>query len=297
LLNKGLLILLFGGVLACPALAQDAPMGRFMKDSVQIGEQVNYILTYRYPSGQDILFPDSSYNYFPFELIGKKYFATETDSTISLDSVVYTLATYEIDSIQFLSLPVYVLEDGDSLSYYAEPKKVVLQHMVSDIPSPLALQEEDPVPASVDKAFNYPYWLIATGVLAFIVGIVALVFGKGLLKRYRIYLLKKRHQRFSKQFLQRLGKLSGDKSVPEIERTLNFWKQYMEKLDKMPVTKMTTKEILRHYQEQTIRDILKSIDRCIYGGEQVNDVVKDYDQLLHFSRERMNNRIEEIKQS
>ena len=52
------------------------PRGYFSKDTVQIGEHVDFTLIVGYPRGMEVLFPDSIYNYYPFEFIGKSYLST-----------------------------------------------------------------------------------------------------------------------------------------------------------------------------------------------------------------------------
>lgn len=82
------------------------PKGFFQQDSVQIAP-FNFSLSLSYNADEQVLFPDSNYNYKPFELIGKNYFPTKTVNGISKDCVVYIFDTFKTDSIQKLSLPVF----------------------------------------------------------------------------------------------------------------------------------------------------------------------------------------------
>lgn len=43
----------------------------FLNDSVKVGQPVQFYLTARYPAHLDIIFPDSTYNFSPFELLQK----------------------------------------------------------------------------------------------------------------------------------------------------------------------------------------------------------------------------------
>ena len=74
-----------------PAVAQESTSvhGRFESDSVSIGEEVPYTLAARYSRNQQVLFPDSSFSFAPFEFSRKKYYTTKTSGTTSYDSVVY----------------------------------------------------------------------------------------------------------------------------------------------------------------------------------------------------------------
>jgi hypothetical protein len=67
------------------------PKAFFNSDSLQIGKPLFFSLTYTHTSKTDLLFPDSTYNFKPFELIDINYFPTKTLNGKSLDSVVYEL--------------------------------------------------------------------------------------------------------------------------------------------------------------------------------------------------------------
>ena len=91
------------------------PKGVFLQDSTKIGEEVQFALSVKYDRSLDILLPDSLYRFGTFEYNSREYFPTKTDSTFSYDSVVYHLSTFEIDSVQYLQLPVFTIHDQDSL--------------------------------------------------------------------------------------------------------------------------------------------------------------------------------------
>jgi hypothetical protein len=83
--------------------------GGFLSDSLKIGEETAFYLSSRYPSEFTVLFPDSTYSFAPFEYSRKVYFPTRTKNGQSVDSTVYYLSTFEIDSIQTLSLPSFII--------------------------------------------------------------------------------------------------------------------------------------------------------------------------------------------
>src|SRR5687767_4457976 len=94
--------------------AQDMQVsGGFLSDSLKIGEQTAFYLSARYPSNMTILFPDSTHSFSPFEYQYKEYFLTETKDGVSRDSAVYFLTTFEVDRVQSLQLPVYVVQPSD----------------------------------------------------------------------------------------------------------------------------------------------------------------------------------------
>ena len=85
------------------------PESSFNKDSVKIGEEVVYSRSIRYLSTKDVVFPDSLFNFAPFELYKKVSFPTRSDSIFSLDSAVYHLSTFELDTVQLLNLPIFMV--------------------------------------------------------------------------------------------------------------------------------------------------------------------------------------------
>ena len=69
----------------------------------------------------------------------------------------------------------------------------------------------------------------------------------------------------------------------------------MERLEKKPISKLTTKEILVLHQRAELKDSLRLIDRNIYGGEKGNDLFASFDYLMKFSIEIYNQKISAIK--
>ena len=172
------------------------PKGQFLKDSVQIGEPIEFALSIKYPKELEIIFPDSLYNFFPFELTKKIYFPTKSDSVFSVDSAIYYLSTFEIDSIQYLKMPVYKVNEFDSLIIWTLQDSIILQHAVESIPDSVAMVTNTNY-MEVPMAFNYPYASIALIILIVITVILWLVFGKTVTNKIQIYRLKKQNLKLS----------------------------------------------------------------------------------------------------
>ena len=127
--------------LATFSSAQDILVkGYFLEDSIRIGVVSPYILTSTYPSDLDIVFPDSLYDFSPYEL-GKKWFAsTKSIEGTSYDSAVYYLLSFEIDSTQYNSLPLFQIIGNDSIAIYPEKDSIFLQQMVTEIPDSVSAE-------------------------------------------------------------------------------------------------------------------------------------------------------------
>jgi len=265
------------------------PQGYFHKDSVKIGEELPYSLWLQYPMDKDVAFPDSLFDFSPFELDRRKYFTTKTDSLLSLDSVVYYFSTFEIDTVQYLTLPVFVINEYDSSAFFTPLDSIILNQVVTAIPDSVVVLVNTNY-QDVPLAFNYPYFTAAIILLLLISLIVFIFFGKRIRKEIRIFWLKKRHNKFVRLFENRIGK----KSIM-VEKTMAFWKNYLEKLLSKPYTKLTSKEIIELSDNEKLAANLELIDRNIYAGDQSTDAEEAFRYLLAHAIDQYHNKVKEIK--
>jgi hypothetical protein len=274
-------------------LAQEiAPKGKFLSDSVRIGEPVAYSLVLKYPRSMQIIFPDSNYNYFPFELIEKKISNTKSDSIYSYDSTTYLLSTFELDLVQHLALPVFVISEFDSIPIQAETDSIFLKELVPLASDTLALMENT-VYREVELEINYPYILIGLAIAVAIFVSIYLIFGKKIEEKIRLYKLRKSHKRFKEKYARLLEELKRDNlSYPE--EILITWKEYMEELEKQPYTKQTSKEIVLNSDNEVLKNSLKSIDRSIYGNIRDQHLIQSFENLSEYSEARFINKVQEV---
>lgn len=270
------------------------PQGNFIEEQIKIGEEVTFSLSVKYDKGFNILFPDSTFNYGSFEYNSRTYFKTKTDSTQSYDSVVYKLSTFEIDTIQYLQLPIFVLNNNDSSAILSNMDSIQLLQIVHEIPENIELKANTQL-VSIDKQFNYPYFLIGLGFILLIVLIVALFFGKQLATMWKIYRMKRIHKKFIERFFNLMRDVSSNNPKKTPEHVLAVWKRYMERLERKPISKLTTKEILVLHNNGQLKENLRSIDRSIYGGEKGSNLFASFDYLMKFSIDTYKLRISEIK--
>lgn len=267
-----------------------------MQDQVKIGEEVIFTLAVKYNKNLNLLFPDSTYRYGTFDYNSREYFSTKSDTLNSYDSVVYYLSTFEIDSVLYLQLPVYVLNGEDSLAIPSSLDSIQLVHVVTEIPEEPVMKENASF-INVKKQFNYPYFLIGLGIVAFFALVVALFFGKQLVKLWKVYRMNRIHKKFTERFFNLMRDVSSNNPQKTPEHVLAVWKRYMERLERQPISKLTTKEILVLHNSSELRENLRTIDRNIYGGERGSDLFGSFDFLMKFSIDIFHRRIEEIKDS
>ncbi len=250
--------------------------GKFSSDSVKLGKPIEFYLSAHYPEKLNLLFPDSIFSYAPFELQKKKYFTTKTIDGISVDSVTYFLSTYEVDSIQTLKLPVFVVNAIDCTQVFSNTDTVYFQHLVKSIPDSLTAEK---LPLKTNVNYLGVRWqlnYILAGIIAVIL-IVALVlvwvfFGKKIRKYFRLKKLVKSYESFRTQFDSSLDKLNKDFSPQSAEQSLVIWKKYLESLMARPYTKYTSKEIRAIEKSEELGLSLMAIDKMIYGHQQGNSV-------------------------
>lgn len=300
-MRSTLLTLLWWCCLANPVLmAQELkPNGYFNSDTLKIGEPVTYTLTFRYPKNLEVVFPGDDDQYAPFEYLDRTFAPTFSDSLYSYDSVDYQLTTFELDTIQSLALPVYVVNTNqqgvaDSTAIYASIDSIYLDRLISQLPDSVALKENTAF-REVALEFNYPYLLVAIAALVLIVALVYVIFGKQLRKQWQLYRLKKNQKKFQLQFSQALDALRKSPNKRRSESTLILWKQYMERLDRLPYTKLTTKEIVSSPVGGSLQNDLKAIDRGIYGKYANGELIRHFEHLEQHTNNRFKQKIEEIK--
>lgn len=286
-------------IVAPAAMAQKSAMvrGHFEADQISIGEVVPYSLTARYPRTQQVLFPDSTFSFKPFELSKKQFFATKTSGNTSYDSAVYLLTTFEIDSIQILKLPVFVLQEKDCVAVYPKPDSIFLSYRVAAVPDSVSA-EKLPLKANtayqkVKWIFNYPVFVLIGAILVITLVMVWIFFGNRIRKYFTLRKLKKEYQEFMVRFNRALERLAPEFTSRKAEEVLIVWKNYMEDLEEYPYTKFTSREIVRLASDHKLEDALRTIDRGIYGG--FSSSLEPFRFLQSYSQRQFQKREAEVK--
>ncbi len=271
--------------------------GGFLSDSIKIGEQTAFYLSARYPSNLMVLFPDSTHTFSPFEYKNKEYFVTETTDGVSADSTVYYLTTFEIDRVQRLTLPVYVVQAQDCTMVQSPRDSVLITQMVAHVPDSISAPQ---LPLKVNTAYqnvyyNLNFWLIVIAVSA--VAVLALLtwifFGKKIKRYFRARKLRRDHAMFLGIYNSFLSDLQAAFSVLKTESALATWKRYMEQLESRPYTKLTTRETLKVVKETALTEDLARIDKAIYGHDTA--VVKSLENLKAFANQRFARKMKEVQ--
>ncbi len=297
-MSKRFFVSSFCALLFSFASAQEVKVsGRFIQDSVRLGQPVSFYLTAHYPTTTTILFPDSTFSFAPFEFQKKSFVPTITKNGFSYDSVVYTLVTYEIDSLQFLQLPLFVVNEKDCVTVSSNTDTLLFSRLAKNLPDTVQLAK---VPLKTNTNYlkvswllNYPILLIVGAILLVLLIVGWIVFGKRIKKYFKVKKLTKNHQTFLDQLNTAVEKLESNFSPEATESALLLWKKYLEKLIDKPYTKFTTKEINEFEKDERMILSLAAIDRMIYANQP--DRIDHFVNLKSYSEDQFFKKLEEIK--
>jgi hypothetical protein len=250
------------------------PVGKFLADTIKIGEVVNFSLVFKHDSKQEVFFPDKAYNYQPFELVDKIYFPTNTKNGISVDSALYQLRTFSVDSIQSISLPIFVYNKSDSLSIFCEQDSVLRIQEINGAANQLNLKESSRLLPMKTK-INMVYLFLQISLIIIVSIIWWIIFGKTVMAQIGVFGLYRKHLEFKNAF-NRLAKTT---NKVNLENTLTLWKKYMSRLQKKSFNTMTTPEILENIPDENLADALHEIDKSIYGNAISDKISQAFDTL------------------
>lgn len=238
------------------------PVGRFLTDSVEIGRPFYFTLSYHHDPSLEVFFPDTTYNFYPFEMVRRDFFPTSTSDNISLDSAVYTLVSFEISKTQKLDLPIYLLSKRDCTAIFSLTDSVFLKEMIKTSVDSLALKTDTKL-LSVRQQINYLQIIIYfLGALGGGIVVYAL-FGRYIRKQYRLFLFSRKHKEFQANYKKYARATLDDVTIGN---ALVLWKKHLEWLEKRPYTSYTTKEIISRLPNERLEEALKEVDSAIYGG-------------------------------
>ncbi len=281
------------------AVAQEIKVtAGFVKDSVQLGEAVSFYLTARYPQNVMALFPDSTFTFSPFEFEGKQFFPTRTTDGTSYDSAVYQLSTFEIDPVQYLSLPVYVTTARDCTLYESVRDSI---HLIEQIKIPASdtatlnqlTLKSNTLYERVFTEFNVLILMIVVTVLIAAILVTWIFFGKKIIRYFRLRKLRKKHQMFLTEYDNQFQDISAAFSREKTEYILSTWKKYLEQLEHKPFTKLTTREVKALENDPVMSEALSKIDNVIYGHQtSVNETLTTLQQI---AEQRFTRKLEHAK--
>lgn len=269
--------------------APHLPQGFFHLDTVKIGEPVNFTFYFRHAATAEVVLPDSTFNFEPFEYVSRRFFPTQTQKGESMDSVIYTLRTFQVEPRQTLSLPAFLLQEQDTVILKSEPEIIYVKQMVRD-PARAENLKPHTTLATINARLNYGYWFIGLGVLILVLCLIWMIFGKRILVRYRLYTLKLNHNQFINKYNGFIEGFNKSESLQTIEQAITLWKNYLTDLEGNAINSFTTKEIAAYYNDdEDVTTALRLFDRAIYGNivsDKSSETIIAFYLLHHFADRR-----------
>ncbi len=259
-----------------PSVLPHAPLtGYFLSDSIEIGRPFRYALAYHHPPTVDVLFPDTARYFAPYRVQKVAVFATQTTgagpAAVSRDSAVYTLVSFDTDSIQLLQVPVRIINDIDCTTYWTLADTVFLRSKLSKtLPDSLAARSftlaTETKLAPLQQQFNYRALGIGFVVFSVLFGLLYWLFGRSVRRQWRLYLLNRQHIRFMSEYTQLTAGVSAFTAADVANQAVIIWKIYLERLDPQPYTSLTTTELAERMNDERVTNALREADQMIYGN-------------------------------
>ncbi|WP_225865645.1 hypothetical protein [Dyadobacter aurulentus] len=247
------------------------PSGVFLTDSIEVGKPVYFSLSVRHNPGTEIFFPDTTYNFSPFEIIAKRNFVSNTDDDGTLDSAVYQLVSFDVSPKQSLRLPVFVFGKKDCTAVYTAPDSVFLasSNLVRSDSLTTLSPETNLLP--LGREFNFSILIGAIALIIGVAGSIYWVFGHDIYKQWQLIKLQRRHLEYVRSFNRLMRNARDRKNIKDAEKAIIVWKNYLERLEKKPFATYTTREIMDNIADDELADALRNMDGIVYGqGESKN---------------------------
>ena len=254
----------------------------FKEESVKIGDSITLISTLKYPKNIEIIQPDSSYKFMPFEFLDKIVFESSSSNNIIFDSTIYILQTFELDSIQSIYLKSYIINTSDSLEILSNTDKIRTISLVNEKNSKT---KTNTLLEKINSIFNSKKFSIITGVIFSVLVLIYLLFRKKINKYFKIKRIKSETDFFKNEFDTILSSYLNTNDIKFLENLLLKWKRFMEKLSKKPYSSSTSSEISLFNKNIKSIKTLKEIDKCIYSE---NEFIIDKNKLIILRDESIN---------
>lgn len=261
------------------------PKAAFLDDTLKIGYPMRFSLSIEYPGEWQIFFPDSSSDFGLFEFYSKTAFKTIVKDSLVIDSVVYEVMSFELDSVQGLALPVFRLHRGDTIELMSNSDSVMLKEYIETLPQELDLKE-NALLRFIPDIFNKKLFLIITGAILVILILVVILFGKKIKSRWKLYWMTKNHRSFISEFDEVISESRSNPAKEKIEVANARWKNYLSGLEKKPYNTYSTKDFRKHIQNEELLESLKHLDAFVYGGFEEDKLTDRLIVLKHFAEDR-----------
>jgi len=210
----------------------------WLSDSIALGMPTELAFSVRYPVGYAIIFPDSAKDFQPFELHSKRIFPTKIENNYAIDSVVYSIKTFQIDSLQKIQLKFGYVYQLDTTFSKSEIVKIPFQRKV------FYFDEKTPYLYS-KELYDIPVQPNYSLVIGFFLGILVLMIIVFYLFRGKIieWLLFLKMKKEWKSIKNQIDKIFTKQDLKSLIYELNLlWKSYLGSQKSIRPESLTSKE-------------------------------------------------------
>lgn len=291
---KGFIFSLFLGITAHIGFAQELKVeGYFLQDSAMLGEKVGYVLKANYPSGTNVLFPDSTFQFGSMEYLGKETFTTNTVDSTTLDSAIYYLSNFSLDPVKKYQLPVFEVLKYDSIRHLPEEASLHLKLTLDSIPDVLTFKETNRY-QPIAKDFNYPYLIIGFSLFLLAIIILFVVFGKKVKRTWQIYQENRKQKKFLVEWNKTKEAFIAHPSLEAADELLGLWKNRMETLTGKPFKEWTATETAQHLEKPELLQDFRKIELIIYANRPAEDIQQSCNHLEEISMSTFHQKIKSL---
>ncbi|MFQ3575875.1 MAG: hypothetical protein SNJ77_05505 [Cytophagales bacterium] len=257
--------------------------GFFLSDSVKVGEHIAYSVSVQYHKKYQVFFPDTAFDYQPFEFIRKEFFSTKEKNGSLFDSAIYYLRTFETDSLLVYSLPVFLFNAKDTVSLFSNLDTVMFKSVLPDTLTNAKLFSDTKL-VEIPKKPNYLLHAILVLSVLVLFALLWKLIGKKLLKIINDFNVKRKHKVFLSQFETCLNSLKTEDRTETWNLALALWKKHIGLLTSKNVESLTTREICIELNNNNLKKPLQQIDNRVYGNVKI-DPASNLNYLLEVVKE------------
>lgn len=263
------------------------------RDTIKLGEPIEVTISITYPVGKQILFPDSLSDLKTFDFLSKQFFPTRSNDSTSTDSIIYTLSSFELQSPQYLKIPIYLITKSDSVTIYTDSLPIHIQEVINQLPQSIELKTNTSI-ITLNNEINFPLLSVFLGGIVVIIIVLFFLFGGKIIQTLQIRRIEKSHLRFKELFEKEIQKVEEDPTLAE--SVISIWKNHLSKISKKPFHSYSTSEIYTLTNNDQLKHDLRLFDQLIYSTRKQGTVLQAKDSLLSFAEELVKNRVNQIKE-
>lgn len=270
---------------------------------VEVGRPFRVGLEVHHPADMVVIFPDTTGDFFPFELVKRFPVPTRTDESGSIDFSEYDLFTWSIDSVQYLRLPVRYIEKGDTLLTFSNTEPLqFLPKIITPIDSLQVMPNTDLAP--IFEPTNWTAIIVISLGLLLLIALALLLLSGPIRKALR----RARIEREWKKYSGKLHKVPA--LLPNQENYLlelsKVWKSYFDRGWERGLGSLSTKELravlprmdqLEQTDQKQLLELNQNADRVVYAGSPLaeNQLQAYFQQVSRIMEQEYKRRKEAVE--